>query len=84
MRGHNTLTDMAMRQRGWLLVREAARKINVTSQTIYTWINTGKVVGMRDGYRRFVRWSSVLAHIGQEACEARGLKQEDVYVETDS
>lgn len=80
--GHETLTPLDMRKRGFLLVREAARKTGHSSQTIYRWLAEEKVDGKRDGYRRYVRWSAVLRHLGKDGCELRGLTQEDVWVET--
>lgn len=82
MRGHSTVTDKVMRGKGYLLVSEAARKIGVSPQTIYLWLEAKKVEGFREGYRRFVRWSTVLRHLGPESCEVRGLKYEDVWVES--
>lgn len=82
--GHSTVTDPVMRAKGYLLVAEAARKINVTPQTIYRWISDDRkvVVGLREGYRRYVKWSSLLEHYGPEVCNIRGLTQEDANVET--
>lgn len=80
--GHETVTDPLMRKRGFLLVSEAARKVGRTNQTLYRWLAEEKVEGLRDGFRRYVRWSTVLRHIGRDACELRGLTQEDVYFET--
>lgn len=80
--GHATSTDQQMRGRGLLLVAEAARKIGVAPQTIYRWISDGKVVGMREGYRRFVLWQSVLKHLGRDAVRARGYTPDDVWAET--
>ena len=80
--GHSTITDYAMRTKGWLLVSEAARKIRVTPQTIYRWISKKKTYGFRDGYRRYVNWASVLKHIGDEAAYIRGLSADDALTET--
>jgi excisionase family DNA binding protein len=71
-----------MRKRGYLLISEAARKLGRPNQTLYRWIEEGKVVGFREGYRRYVKWGSVLKHLGPQAAEMRGLRQKDVYVET--
>jgi len=79
--GHSPTTDDAMREHGYLLVGEAARKINVAPQTIYRWIEAGKAEGFREGFRRFVKWDSVLAHLGKGA-EMRGLSEEDLWIET--
>lgn len=80
--GHATTTDQSMRDKGWLLVAEAARKIGVTPQTIYRWIEDKKVTGLRDGYRRYVSWASVMKHLGPHACAVRGLLESDVNKET--
>lgn len=82
MAGHSTTTDRDMRRGGFLLVAEAARKISMTPHTIYRWIADGKVEGLREGYRRYVRWSSVLKHLGRDAAKLRGLSQDAVWVET--
>ena len=82
--GHATTTEHAMRRKGYLLVSEAARKLNVTPQTVYRWISDSKkgVEGFRDGYRRYVRWSTVLEHLGPTACKVREISQNDVWTET--
>lgn len=73
-----------MRSQGYLLVAEAARKIEVAPQTIYRWIETEKVGGFRDGYRRYVRWSSILKHLGSKSARVRGLAQDDIWVASDA
>lgn len=73
-----------MRTKGYLLVAEAARKIDVAPQTIYRWLEAEKVEGFRDGYRRYVRWSTVLKHIGPKSARIRGLSKEDIWVESDA
>lgn len=81
--GHSTITDKEMRQRGFLLVAEAARKIGKTPQTIYRWIDGGNAEGLREGFRRYVRWSSILTHLGPDAVRIRKLSQHDIWTETD-
>lgn len=82
--GHATITEYEMRRKGYLLVAEAARKIHVTPQTIYRWIadSSKGVEGFRDGYRRYVRWSTILKHLGPDAVRVRELTQEDIWTET--
>lgn len=82
--GHSTITEHEMRRKGYLLVSEAARKLNVTPQTVYRWISDKKKVveGFRDGYRRYVKWSTVLEHYGPDACKVRELSQNDIWDET--
>jgi len=82
--GHSTLTEPEMRSEGYLLVREAARKIGVSSQTIYRWIAENKVEGFRNGYRRYVNWRSILRHLGPQACKIRDLRRDDVFVPTEA
>jgi excisionase family DNA binding protein len=81
-KGHKRLTDSKMRGEGYLLAAEAARKIGVTSQTIYKWIDAEKIGGFRTGYRRYVRWDSVLDYLGAQACEVMKLSPESVLTET--
>ena len=71
-----------MRQSGYLLCAEAARKVGVTPQPMYKWVDQGKVAGFRAGYRRYVKWGAVLSHMGATACTALGLAESDVNVET--
>ena len=82
--GHSTTTNPNMRRKGWLLVSEAARKLDMSNQTLYRWLSTktNPVKGFRDSYRRYVKWSSILEHLGPEACEARELTQQDIWVES--
>ena len=82
--GHSPVTDPVMRAKGYLLIAEAARKIDVTPQTISRCVSDERkpVVGLREGYRRYVLWESLLAHYGPEVCEIRGLHADDVKVET--
>jgi hypothetical protein len=70
-----------MREQGYLLVGEAARKIGVAPQTIYRWITAGKADGFREGYRRFVKWATVLDHLGEGAVR-RGFNDDDIWIET--
>lgn len=79
--GHSPVTDLDMRKRGYLLASEAARKLKVAHTTVYRWIENDKtgVEGFRDGFRRYVRWSSVLRYRGKDACEALGLSQESIW-----
>lgn len=81
--GHATVTDDDMREQGYLLISEAARKVGVAVQTIYRWIDNedNPCEGVRDGFRRYVLWSSVLEHLGDGAT-LRGFTQKDVWVET--
>ena len=80
--GHSTTTDHPMRKRGYLLISEAARKLGRPNQTLYRWISEGKVEGFREGYRRYVKWASVLKHLGEPATAMRGLSKIDVMIET--
>lgn len=80
--GHSYLTDPAMRTKGYLLVAEAARKIGVAPSTIYRWIEERKVDGFREGYRRYVRWVSILEHLGPVSLQVRGLDSGSVFEET--
>lgn len=83
MAGHITITPDEMREKGYLLAREAARKIDVNPTTIYRWLSANKIEGFRDGFRSYVLWTSVLAWIGEAACEVRGLSSDDVWVTTE-
>lgn len=82
MPGHKTVTDLNMRKQGYLLSAEAARKIGVSGESMRQWAKNEKVESFRDGYRRYVRWSSVLRHLGKTAREVRGLTQDDIWTET--
>jgi len=84
MPGHSTLTEKDMRRKGYILVAEAARKITVSPQTIYRWIESEgvDVDGFREGYRRYVMWETILDHLGPKACRIRGFKKSDVMVPT--
>jgi excisionase family DNA binding protein len=81
-KGHKRLTDYKMRSEGYLLAAEAARKIGVTSQTIYKWIDADKIGGFRTGYRRYVQWETVMSYMGDQACKVLELTASSVFTET--
>lgn len=63
-----TETPEHMLRDGWVLCSEAARLTKHAVQTLYRWVDAGKVVGDQvAGYRRYVKWSSLLDHLGPEA-----------------
>lgn len=70
-----TTTNPEMRAQGWVLCSEAAREIGKAVQTIYRWIDADKVEGMDDGYRRYVKWNSMMEHLGPRFARAKGLKK---------
>lgn len=79
---HSQTTDVELREKGWLLCAEAARKVNRSPQTIYRWIDNGDVKGYPDGYRRYVHWESLLEYIGKPACKVHGFNKKDIWTET--
>lgn len=69
-----TVTDPIIEKQGWVLCSDAARRIGKTVQTIYKWIDVGKVSGTCiGGYRKYVRWDDVLDHLGPIESKALGL-----------
>lgn len=82
MPGHSPLTTWELREAGYLYGSEAARKIGVYPQTIYRWIDTNLVQGKKETYRRLVKWSAVLKHLGPDTCRTYGYTQDDIWTET--
>ncbi len=78
--GHSPITDSKHRTAGYLLVAEAARKIDVAPSTIYRWVEEEKVEGYREGYRRYVKWDTILQHLGPQAVKVRGLSKKDIFI----
>lgn len=81
--GHITITPNDMRDAGYLLTREAARKIGVANTTVYRWLQAGKVDGIKDGFRSYVKWSSVLKHLGPDICEIKDYSEDDLWIITE-
>lgn len=70
-----TVTDPKIRAQGWVLCSEAARKTGRAVQTLYRWIDDGKVAGTSDGYRRYIHWNAMIDHLGPAFCKAKGLRR---------
>lgn len=69
-----TVTDPMIEKQGWVLCSDAARRIKRAVQTIYKWIDLGKVEGTTiGGYRKYVRWDDIIDHLGPVESKALGL-----------
>ena len=55
-----------MREHGFITVTEAARLAGVATQTVYDWLNDGRVDGRDVGRARFVLLASLREHIGED------------------
>ena len=74
--GLETETDPLLRAQGWVLCTEAAEKTGKVVQTLYRWIDQGKVNGcVVDGYRRYIDWNDLLDFLGPAKTSALGLKK---------
>lgn len=56
-----------MKEQGYLPSSEVAKRIGMHRATIYRWINAGVVEFLDMGGGYYVRWESVLAHLGEVA-----------------
>lgn len=59
----------------FITVREASRRTGRSRYTIYNWLDTKKVEGIRVGRARYIRIASLIEFIGEEAAEICGLKK---------
>lgn len=63
-----------MRQKGYLLAAEVARRCGIDTATVYRWIAEGSVREIRmAGRYHYVDVRSVVAHLGHDAAVALGL-----------
>lgn len=63
----------AMKNAGYITASEAARAAGVTIQTIYKWIESGKVKGTKSADHWYVDAGSLVEYIGPIAAMAAGL-----------
>ena len=56
-----------MRQKGYLLSTEVAKRIGVHKATLYRWIKDGVVDALDFNGAYYIRWESVVAHLGEVA-----------------
>jgi excisionase family DNA binding protein len=64
----------AMRARGLISVTEAAQLARSSRSTIYRWIDAEKIEVEQTGVGVFVKRTSLVRHLGPEACKALGVK----------
>ncbi len=62
-----------MKKAGYIPASEAAKAAGVAVQTIYKWIEGGKVVGAKSADHWYVKADSLAEYIGPIAAEAAGL-----------
>lgn len=78
----NDITEKPMREKGWLLASECARKVHKDVRTLYRWIDAKKVRGFKEsGHRRYIHWQDVLDHMGKERCDILGLRYDTIWEE---
>ena len=64
-----------MRTKGYLMCTEVAAKIGVHKATLYKWIKENRVDAVDFNGAYYVKWSSVVAHLGDIA-HVLGLTEE--------
>jgi DNA invertase Pin-like site-specific DNA recombinase len=64
-----------MREKGYLTTTEVVEKIQVHKTTLYRWIREGLVEALDFNGAYYVRWTSVIEHLG-EVAQALGLTRE--------
>lgn len=70
---HEVGAKGALRDKGYLPAVEAAEKLGFTPQTLYDWMDAGKIHGVRLGKGRWVEWKSVVSYFRTEDPEAAKL-----------
>ena len=77
---HNNDQSRAMETRGYITIAEAARRLRVTAQAIYTALGRDQLKGTVVGKRRYVEVKSLLEYAGPvgrqlyaEAVKQRGM-----------
>lgn len=68
-----TGTKAALRAQGFVPAVEAAEKLGFSSQSLYDWMDTNKIRGVRLGKARWVEWKSVVAYFKAASPEAAKL-----------
>ena len=63
----------ALRAKGFVPAVEAAEKLGFTAQSVYDWMDDGKVTGVRLGTARWVEWKSVVAFFKKASPEGARL-----------
>lgn len=72
---HQRTTDPDVLKQGWMLCGEASPLVGKSVQTLYRWIDQKQVSGLRDGYRRYIKWNELLDHLGDDYCKLKKLKR---------
>lgn len=62
-----------LRKQGFVPAVEAAEKLGYAAQSVYDWMDAGKVRGVRLGKGRWVEWASVVAFFKGQDPEAAKL-----------
>lgn len=62
-----------MRSKGFIPATEAAERLGYAAQSVYDWMDAGKVRGARLGRARWVEWASVVAYFKAQDSEAAKL-----------
>lgn len=76
-RGESKQADM-MRAKGYMPAPEVATRLGHDVTAIYRMIEAGKITGLKVGGRRYVLYSSLVAHLGKDAAKALGLVSEPI------
>lgn len=56
-----------MRDKGYLLSTEVAKRIGVHKATLYRWIKEGVVEALDFNGAYYIKWESVVSHLGEVA-----------------
>ena len=63
----DSILTMKMRDKGYLLSTEVAERVGVHKATLYRWIKEGFVEALDFNGAYYVRWDSVVKHMGEVA-----------------
>lgn len=73
--GRDSEVARRMRQRGYVPSTEAANRVGVHKSTLYRWIRDGRIESVDFNGAYFIRWESVVEHLGK-AGEILGLSRD--------
>jgi hypothetical protein len=68
-----TSAKAQLRAKGFVPAVEAAEKLGFSAQSVYDWMDSGKVAGVRLGKARWIEWRSVVAYFKGASPEAAKL-----------
>lgn len=65
--------EQMMADKGYITTASAELLTGKCRSTIYNWINSGDLECIRIGRERFIKYKSLLRHLGADTCAALGL-----------